>query len=343
MVDTLRELLHSSLSEQSRKQYSRAWVVFTEFYTRYQGADLHLPVSTACIALFISFLCAKGLAPATINSYLSAIAYVHKIKGHYDPTKSFLVEKLLVAVGRRGQADVRMPISRPLLYELVRALQHTSPSAYRRSLFGAMFMTAFYGFFRIGELSCNSKQQVDTVVQFDQVTFLKQSSRVTAVKIVITKFKHNTNNRPFVITIESEPSEQFCPVQTLIDYIKLRGYHQGPLFTCAAGGAISTNNFNTELRRALNFCGLDCSRYKSHSFRIGAACHASEKGFSDSQIRALGRWSSDAFRTYIRPPSLKANKLVFKRFKDTSQAAVGSPLYRSVRSCYAVVIFTTAI
>ena len=259
MVDTLKELLHSSLSEQSRKQYSRAWVVFTEFYTRYQGADLHLPVSTACIALFISFLCAKGLAPATINSYLSAIAYVHKIKGHYDPTKSFLVEKLLVAVGRRGQADVRMPISRPLLYELVRALQHTSPSAYRRSLFGAMFMTAFYGFFRIGELSCNSKQQVDTVVQFDQVTFLKQSSRVTAVKIVITKFKHNTNNRPFVITIESEPFRNVCPMQTVIEYIKLRGYHKGPLFTCAASGAISTNNFNTELRRALNFCSLDCS------------------------------------------------------------------------------------
>ena len=231
MVDALKELLHSSLSEQSRKQYSRTRVVFTEFYTRYQSADLHLPVSTACIALFISFLCARGLAPATINSYLSALAYVHKIKGLYDATKS--------------------------------------------ALFGAMFMTAFYGFFRIGELSCKSTKQVDTVVQFDQVTFLKQSSRVTVVKIVITKFKHNTNNRPFVITIESEPSETFCPVQTLLDYLKLRGCHKGPLFTCAAGGAILTNNFNIELRRALNFCGRDCSRYKSHSFRIGAACHAS--------------------------------------------------------------------
>ena len=160
MVDTLKELLLSSLSERSRKQYSRAWVVFSEFYTRYQSADLTFPVSTACIALFISFLCAKGLAPATISSYLSAIAYVHKIKGSLDPTKSFLIEKLLVALGRRGQADVRMPISRPLLYELVSALQHTSPSAYRRSLFGAMFMTAFYGFFRIGELSCASKKLI---------------------------------------------------------------------------------------------------------------------------------------------------------------------------------------
>ena len=291
------------MSEQSRKQYSRAWVVFTEFYTRYQGADLHLPVSTACIALFISFFLCQG----PCSCYHKLVPISSSIKGHYDRTKSFLVEKLLLAVGCRGQADVRMPISHPLLYELVRALQHTSPSAYRRSLFGAMFMTAFYGFFRIGELSCNSKQQVDTVVQFDQVTFLKQSSRVTAVKIVITKFKHNTNNRPFVITIESEPSETFCPVQTVIDYIKLRGYHKGPLFTCAASRAISTNNFNTELHRALNFCSLDCSRYKSHSFCIGAVCHASEKGFSDSQIHTLGRWSSDTFRTYIRPPSLKAN------------------------------------
>ena len=265
MVDTLKELLHSSLSERSRKQYSRAWVVFSEFYTRYQSADLHFPVSTACIALFISFLCAKGLAPATITSYLSAIAYVQKIKGYLDPTKSFLIEKLLVALGRRGQADVRMPISHPLLYELVSALQHTSPSAYRRSLFGAMFMTAFYGFFRIGELSCASKKQVDTILQFDHVTFLKQSSRVTAVKIVITKFKHNTNNRPFVITIESEPSDTFCPVQTLLDYIKLRGHQKGPLFACADGEAISTNDFNLELRRALTFCGLDCSRYKSNT------------------------------------------------------------------------------
>ena len=230
-----------------------------------------------------------------------------RLKATWTRTKSFLIEKLLVALGRHGQADVRMPISRPLLYELVSALQHTSPSAYRRSLFGAMFMTAFYGFFRIGELSCASKKQVDNVLQFDHVTFLKQSSRVTPVKIVITKFKHNTNNRPFVITIESEPSETFCPVQTLLDYIKLRSHQKDPLFACADGEAISTNDFNLEPRRALTFCDLDCSRYKSHSFRIGAACHVSEKGFSDSQIRALGRWRLDAFTTYIPPPSLKAN------------------------------------
>ena len=123
---------------------------------------------------------------------------------------------------------IRMPISRPILYKLVSALQHTSPSACRRSLFGAMFMTAFYSFFRIGELSCASKKQVVTILQFDHLTFLKQSSQVTAVKIVITKFKHNTNNRPFVITTQSKPSETFCPCRPYSTTLNFRVTQKAP-------------------------------------------------------------------------------------------------------------------
>ena len=55
----------------------------------------------------------------------------------------------------------------------------------------------------------------------------------------------------------------------------------------------------------LNFCGLNPQRYKSHSFRIDAACLAADKGFSDAQIRALGRWKSDAFKLCIRNSTLQ--------------------------------------
>ena len=44
----------------------------------------------------------------------------------------------------------------------------------------------------------------------------------------------------------------------------------------------------------LTFCGLDPSRYKGYSFRIGAA-HAADRGMTDAQIRTLGRWKSNAF------------------------------------------------
>ena len=286
--------------------YSRAWVVFTEFYQYYQSVHVKLPVLTKCVALFVSFLCAKRLASATI-SYLSATAYVHEIQGYYNPTKSFLIEKLLVAVGRCSQADISLPISRPLLYELIQALTHTCTSAYQCYLYRSMFMIAFYGFFRLGELASKGRTQLNVVDQFDQVTFLKQTYRVTAVQIVITRFKHNTCNRPFTILIESKPSEPYSPMQILIYYIKQRGYNQSPLFLFTSGHAVFINQFNTELRRALKFCGLDCSCNKSHSFHIGTACYAAEKGFSDAQIHALGRWSSNAFKIYICPPSVKAN------------------------------------
>jgi len=220
-----------------------------------------------------------------------------------------------VALGHRGQADVRMPISCPLLYQLVSALQHTSPSAYRRSLFVAMFMTAFYGFFRIGELSCASKQQVDTALQFDHVTFLKQSSRVTAVKIAITKFKHNTNNRPFVITIESEPSETFCPVQTLLDYIKLRGHQKGPLLACADGRAISTNNFNLELRRALTFWALIVLATRAIAFTLLQRAVRLKKAF---RIRKSVP-SEDGVRTLLELTSVRLRSKLTNCFAKSSR------------------------
>ena len=90
-------------------------------------------------------------------------------------------------------------------------------------------------------------------------------------KVRFIDFKHNYNQRPFSVVIS--PRDNFCLVQII-------------------------------LSMAIKYCGLDPSRYKGHSFRIGAASYAADAGMSDSQIRALGRWKSDAFRKYIRIPSL---------------------------------------
>jgi len=61
------------------------------------------------------------------------------------------------------------------------------------------------------------------------------------------------------------------------------------------------------LADSLRFCDLDVLGYKSHSFRIGAASWAASKGMSDAQIRAFGRWKSNAFLRYIRAPSIGSN------------------------------------
>lgn len=273
----------------------------------YKSPTPQLPLSSSHLALFIAYLSAKNLAPSTITSYLSAIGYVHKIKGYTDPTKSFLIHKLLTALSRRRLADLRLPITRPVLHELIRSLRHTNSLVYQHCLYSAMFLLAFYGFFRIGELAAKGADCAASVLRLQDLKFLMQHGQLQMIKIIITTFKHNTDRKPFEILIEREDTLPYCPVQALVEYCKLRGALPGPLFCQPNLAPITVYQFNTELSRCLQFCGLDTRRYKGHSFRIGTASLAADKGFSDAQICTLGRWKSDAFKLYIRSERLQVN------------------------------------
>ena len=120
-------------------------------------------------------------------------------------------------------------------------------------------------------------------------------------------YKHNTTGGPFSIIIHRDSTVQFCPVEFLLRWCRVRGSNSGPLFCLAGASAIKTDVFTRHLKGALAFCDLDCSSYKSQSFRIGAASLAAENGMSDAKIRGLGRWKSNAFKLYVRSPTAWAN------------------------------------
>ena len=49
--------------------------------------------------------------------------------------------------------------------------------------------------------------------------------------------------------------------------------------------------------------GMCPSKYASHSFRIGATTTAAAAGLPTWLIKMLGRWSSDAYLTYVYCPT----------------------------------------
>ena len=133
LVSNLSGLLSAALTDGSRRLYQRAWAVFRQFYAQFYGsAQLTLPLLPTCTPLFISYLSFRKLSFSTITSYLSAISYVHKLRGFPDPTKSFLIQKLLTALSRQRSADVCLPVTRPVLHELIRSLSFTNSSAFQR-------------------------------------------------------------------------------------------------------------------------------------------------------------------------------------------------------------------
>ncbi|CAC5391431.1 unnamed protein product [Mytilus coruscus] len=126
----------------------------------------------------------------------------------------------------------------------------------------------------------------------------RQSCRSSGL---LRKFKHNVRGMPKTISF-SHGTAMESAVVAMVEYLKVRPYSvpTEPLFCSVDATPLHRPDFDRILHKCLASCGLDSSRYKGHSFRIGAATDAAERGLSDSQIRSMGRWKSNAFQKYIR-------------------------------------------
>ena len=173
-------------------------------------------------------------------------------------------------------------------------------SNFEASLFAAAFSVAFFGFFRVGELVSSSGAGLEHVISIADVKFLNDN---TLVELGLRSSKTDANAEGAVLALQALDT-LFCPVKLLRRYIALRPSVAGPLFCHFGGQPLTRSQFNSVLCKACCALGMDCSKYRSHSFRIGAVSLASSKGLSDDEIRACGRWSeaSFTFKRYIRIP-----------------------------------------
>ena len=304
LADVVTTLLKSSLQPASVTIYRRAWNLFNQFLSSvFQSTDFALPISPTILALFIAFLYDRKYAPSTVTTYVSAISYSHKLYGFPDPSKAFFIVQMLKGYGKVGfRLDSRLPLTLPILHRLIQAAAVVTNSRENAALFMAMCSLAFYAFLRVGEMTAVSSNKPDVPLQLDQLTQLVDSNKhVVALKLTFRNYKHSYNRPTFSLTISRQA--HFCPVNIMLEYLSIRGHQPGPLFVSAGGQAVSRELFVNLLFRALVHCNLDPSRYKGHSFRIGAASHAAAQGFTDAQIRIMGRWKSSAFLKYIRVAS----------------------------------------
>ena len=169
-----------------------------------------------------------------------------------------------------------------------------------------MFSLAFFAALRVEEITGGPGQHTKNLITFDQLFFFfflrDDLDSTVAAKLVLKHYKHCDPTQPVELLIYRD--QPICPVSQMLDYVSVRGNAPGPLFCSADGSPIPRSYFTRSLKEVLQYCNLDEDRYKTHSFRIGAASWAAAKGMSDSQIRAFGRWNSNAFLKYIRMPTL---------------------------------------
>lgn len=88
-------------------------------------------------------------------------------------------------------------------------------------------------------------------------------------------------------------------MEAILVYLNIRGDAPGPLFLLQSGEPL-TRMLLTKWLRDIMTAEKIPGDYSSHSFRIGAATVAARNGVPDHLIQTLGRWSSNAYKSYIR-------------------------------------------
>lgn len=149
---------------------------------------------------------------------------------------------------------------------------------------------SYFGFLRISEITVPSD---DYFIADDHlgIANIADNSKENPTLLRVTIKKSKTDPfRQGVSLYLGRTSSDICPVSATISYLEKRSLAAGVLFKQQDGCQLTWERFVKAARDRLRRAGVDCSKYCSHSFRIGAAMAAARAGIEDSVIKTLGQW-----------------------------------------------------
>ncbi len=274
-------------------KYNDMWRMFLEF-----ALDMDMELCPLSICKYIEYLFLKGLKCNSIKVHLSAIAHGLKVRDIPDFTKTYLVTVMLRgAKNIRPMAGIRIPLDEFAVTRIIMFLERHVSDIYLCTLYCTVFSLAYHMCLRVSEYAvCPHSDHTLWNTDLHRINFPNGDN---GYRVKFRSFKHCPSTFPdFLLT----RSHNFivCPVKWLNVYLAIRPKFNGPLFVDNYG-PITPKLVNENLQKCVEGLGWDSSRVQSHSLRIGRATDWAKQGYSAIQIKAKGRWYSDAYLKYIKP------------------------------------------
>ena len=244
-----------------------------------------------------------GFKAGTIKCYLAGIHFFYKIIFGSDCLvfSSHHISLLIKGIRRSEPAipDRRLPITINILESCIQELKHGFISTNSDQTLIAMFLLAYFGLLRCSEFTTRG---VSFNPQINPRVCDLQILNADTIRYFIKQSKTDQSKKGHSVFIFNIASP-LLPFQTLAHYLAYRSSIASPsepLFATDDGKPVTRYWFQAQLKSIITRVGIPADRYSTHSFRIGAATTAANNGLSDLALKTLGRWSSDAYNTYIR-------------------------------------------
>jgi hypothetical protein len=160
-----------------------------------------------------------------------------------SPSESFVIKKLIHSIRRTTHSDKRRPFTVDAVQKIVTSLVSTVSDNFTHILMRAMFLLAFFGLFRVGELAY-SVTGFQNVLQREDITFQSKHGKVSYISLTIRNYKHS-NGQVSVIPIARQQNKSICPVRAMLRYLRLSSQGHGQLFRHIDGAPVTTTFFRT--------------------------------------------------------------------------------------------------
>ena len=186
----------------------------------------------------------------------------------------------------------------------------------------AVFTLAIAAFLRVGEFTYR-QTDIETGPLFRSWFLTKSSIQLqnwkgeSYIKLTLPASKTDPFRHGIELTIAAS-NDLDCPVHAMKRFARIDTHRPqlAPLFCVGSDEQrpLTREYVVLKLPDLAIRSGLGRGAWNGPSFRRGAATWASQVGLSENQIQTLGRWRSDAYKTYIQYSSEERISLS-KRFQ----------------------------
>ena len=297
----IEELKNHKHKLSTKKNYRKIWENFNKFIVKLN----YIPKSwEQKLMIYCSFLVENcRLQSSTVRSYATAIKQTLLIDGHKWDNNLFIMSTFTQACKlEKDVVHTRLPIQKGLMETILFEIENElDQQPYLQILYKTIFIVAYYGLFRICELS---ETDSGHTVQLKNVHICTNKKRILV--ILHTSKTHGKGDKPQEVNIQIDHNREregnFNAYDLLKEYLANRNKTQTdyPLFIFGDNTPVQDKNVRNMLKTILTKLGLRNKLYNTHSFRIGRATDLLKFGYSIEEIKRAGRWRSNAVFRYLR-------------------------------------------
>ena len=211
---------------------------------------------------------------------------------------------------------LRLPIQRNLPNVVLSTTQKFfvgKGQLYLEKLYCAMFVSAYYGLLRIGEIALGPHiiqvTDVHVGVNKKKVLFVLRSSKTHVLRSKPQVVKIISNKHKYATADQQQSHQQltagakFCSFELLQCYVHCRKNYrslQEPFFVYSNRSPVLPYKLCEILKQMLALAGFDDKLYNGHSLRVGRARDMFDHGIPIDTIKDLGRWKSNSVFAYLK-------------------------------------------